>query len=365
MKFFTTETRRAQRSTENKFEGLKFPFLFSLSFLFISCELLLPTAAFSQDIHFSQFYASPLTLNPANTGNYVGDWRFANIFRRQWPSIVKKKPFQTIAMSYDQQFYVFNENISAGFVIVSDRSGFYNLNVSKLYLSGGYHKTISGNNLHFGFQGGYVSKGFDNDGISYPEQWDNNTGQFNPELSYTGPGAEKKSYVDLNAGAIWGRKFGKLEPEAGFALYHFNYPKETLIKNDESRLPMRKVFHIGGKIHLTEKIFIMPNILVMTHKKANDFLEGANLAYRLPKNPVKIQYIYGGFEFRNGIKRNNDAAIGIIGAQFRKMNVGLSYDLNISDLKAATNNRGGFEVSLIYIGPSTLLQNISIPCDRD
>lgn len=360
MKNFTTEIQRIQRTMKLYSNSSTFSFFF---FLFSFSFLLSPS--FSQDIHFSQFYASPLTLNPANTGNYAGDWRFANIFRRQWPTIVKKKPFQTIAASYDQQFYVFNENISGGFVIISDKSGFYNLSVSKLYLSGAYHKTIRGNNLHFGFQGGYVNKGFNNDGISYPEQWDMSQGQFNPELTYSGLTPEKKSYVDLNTGAIWGKKFGKFEPEVGFALYHVNYPKESLIDNDPGRLPMRQVFHYGGKIHLTSKLFLLPNLLIMTHKKAKDFLEGANLAYRLPKNPVKIQYVYGGLLFRNGIKRNNDAGIAIIGAQFRRMNVGLSYDVNISDLKAATNNRGGFEVSLIYIGPSTLLQNISIPCDRD
>jgi hypothetical protein len=37
-----------------------------------------------QDIHFSQYYASPLSLNPANTGNYDGDWRLMNSYRQQW-----------------------------------------------------------------------------------------------------------------------------------------------------------------------------------------------------------------------------------------------------------------------------------------
>lgn len=332
---------------------------FSIAFFFT------PFASFSQDIHFSQFYASPFSLNPGNTGNYVGDWRFTNILRRQWPVIVKKKPFQTVAASYEQQFYVFDEQVSAGFMIISDKSGFYNLSVSKLILSGAYHKTIRGNNLHFGIQGGRTTKGFDNADVSFPEQWDNPNGVFDPKLPYTGPGAEKKSYFDFNAGVVWGRKFGKFEPEVGLALFHFNYPKETIIGSDQGRLPMRKVFHGGGKIILTEKFFLMPNLLVMTHKKAQDFIEGANLAYRLPKNPANIHFAYAGLEFRNEIKRNNDAVIGIIGVQFKRMNVGVSYDVNVSDLQAATNNRGGFEVSLIYVGPSTLLQNISVPCDRD
>ena len=42
----------------------------------------------AQDIHFSQFYASPLTLNPAMTGFVNGDCRAGVIYRNQW----KRKP---------------------------------------------------------------------------------------------------------------------------------------------------------------------------------------------------------------------------------------------------------------------------------
>lgn len=319
----------------------------------------------AQDIHFSQFYNSPLTLNPANTGNYHGDWRFANILRRQWTQIVNKKNFQTIGLSYDQQIYIFSERISIGFLGVNDRSGQFLLQQNSLYLSAAYHKTISGNNFHFGLQGGLAMKSFDNAKAGFPDNYfqDNEKAGFTPGAS--GTNFEKKKYPDFNTGIIWNRKFGKFEPEAGFALYHFNSPNESLIKNDNGRLPMRQVFHFGGKIILTEKIFIMPNILIMHHKKAKDYLEGANLAYRLPKNAMAIHYVYGGVLFRNGIQRNNDAVIAIIGTQFSKLNVGLSYDVNVSDLRAGTKYRGGFEVSIIYIGPSTLLQHVAIPCDRD
>ncbi len=347
----------------------RFKIFFFLFFLVLGISFLIPQTCNAQDIHFSQFYASPLTLNPANTGNYVGDWRFANIFRRQWPTIgvvdKKKHPFQTIGLSYDQQFYVLSERISLGFLIVSDKSGWYNLAQNGLYLSAAYHKTIAGNNFHFGFQGGYVSKAIKNKDLAMPDDFNTVTGTFESTVSSANPSIEKKSYVDLNTGVIWGRKIGKFEPEVGFALYHFNSPNESLIKNDKGKLPMRPVIHYGGKIILTEKIFLMPNLLIMGTKKAKDYLEGANLAYRLPKNAMKIYYVYGGLLFRNGIKRNNDAAIAIIGAQFARLNVGVSYDVNVSDLQFATGNRGGFEVSIIYIAPSTLLQNVSIPCDRD
>ena len=42
-----------------------------------------------QDPHFSQFFASPLTINPSFTGKFDGDIRMTAIHRNQWPSIPK------------------------------------------------------------------------------------------------------------------------------------------------------------------------------------------------------------------------------------------------------------------------------------
>ena len=41
----------------------------------------------AQDPNFSQFFASPLTLNPALTGKFDGVYRFAANYRNQWPTI--------------------------------------------------------------------------------------------------------------------------------------------------------------------------------------------------------------------------------------------------------------------------------------
>lgn len=54
-----------------------------------------------QDIHFSQFYASPLTLNPANTGLFNGNIRGVLNYRNQWNSFA---PFNTYAGSVDMNF---------------------------------------------------------------------------------------------------------------------------------------------------------------------------------------------------------------------------------------------------------------------
>ena len=53
----------------------------------------------AQDPHFSQFFASPLTLNPAFTGKFDGLWRLTANHRDQWPSI--PKAYVTTSASVD------------------------------------------------------------------------------------------------------------------------------------------------------------------------------------------------------------------------------------------------------------------------
>src|SRR5690242_16348712 len=56
-------------------------------------------AARAQDPGFSQFFASPLTLNPALTGKFNGVVRVAGNYRNQWPTI--NNAFITSTISVD------------------------------------------------------------------------------------------------------------------------------------------------------------------------------------------------------------------------------------------------------------------------
>src|SRR5215208_6242930 len=68
-------------------------FFCTLSILFIT----LLTRA--QDPNFSQFFVSPLTLNPALTGKFDGVYRLALNYRNQWPTI--NNAFTTYTASLD------------------------------------------------------------------------------------------------------------------------------------------------------------------------------------------------------------------------------------------------------------------------
>ena len=97
----------------------------------------------AQDIHFSQFYEPTLTLNPANTGNFLGDWRANLMYRTQWRSINNVKPFVTTQFAYDQQVEFLGQNFALGGYFVHDRSGDGKLKQNKLMVSGAYSPVIA------------------------------------------------------------------------------------------------------------------------------------------------------------------------------------------------------------------------------
>ena len=65
--------------------------------LFVCVALV--SVSIAQDPNFSQFFASPLTLNPALTGKFDGVYRFAANYRNQWPTI--NNAYTTMTASFD------------------------------------------------------------------------------------------------------------------------------------------------------------------------------------------------------------------------------------------------------------------------
>src|SRR4051812_45345684 len=111
--------------------------------------LLLRSAA--QDVHFSQYYFSPLSLNPANAGNFNGDYRLFANYRSQWRTL--DKGYNTYSAGGDMNFYPRNLNIGAGLIVLSDQSAQY-LSVTKILPAFAIHKKIAGFKLHAGIQPG-------------------------------------------------------------------------------------------------------------------------------------------------------------------------------------------------------------------
>ncbi|MBX9851642.1 MAG: PorP/SprF family type IX secretion system membrane protein [Cytophagaceae bacterium] len=131
--------------------------------IFTITLILIGAVAFSQDMHFSQFYNSPLTLNPALTGKMKEDFRFSLIHRRQWKQI--NSPYMTSAIAGDVNFRVGdaskNQKVGAGILFMNDDLGDGIFKNQSIMLSGAFHKTIGSQMRHkisLGAQSGFIKK---------------------------------------------------------------------------------------------------------------------------------------------------------------------------------------------------------------
>src|SRR5215216_1092358 len=95
--------------------------------------LVISFATYAQDPEFSQYYAAPLSLNPAFSGT-ASDHRFISNYRNQWPNITNG--FVTYALSYD--YNMENLNSGLGVLLVSDKAGTANLKSTTVNLQYAY-----------------------------------------------------------------------------------------------------------------------------------------------------------------------------------------------------------------------------------
>ena len=71
--------------------------------IFIYVFVLTASQSKAQDPSFSQFFSSPLNINPSLTANINADWRAIANFRDQW--ISPASPYATGTISYDTKMF--------------------------------------------------------------------------------------------------------------------------------------------------------------------------------------------------------------------------------------------------------------------
>src|ERR1051326_7884062 len=113
--------------------------------VFTACCCLLPLFSFAQDIHFTQFYISPLVQNPAMAGaNY--DMQAVMNYKDQWKSVAS--PYKTLDASYDMRLGkkdVKKGYWAAGMLFYSDKAGDANMGTTTAALNAAYHVLVGAN----------------------------------------------------------------------------------------------------------------------------------------------------------------------------------------------------------------------------
>lgn len=326
----------------------------------LTVALLFAAGVSAQDPHFSQFFASPLTLNPAFTGKFNGLWRLAANHRDQWPSI--PKAYVTSSASFD--FPIMKNKIpetdvfGVGVSGLSDASANNILKLNYGSVSMSYHRALDEdgyNTIGAGFQGTYSSLTLDITKLTFEDMLTQN-GFTNPTSDILTNG-NNQSYFDMNAGLLYsGSSNGINNYYLGASMYHINRPKVSF-KDKNWYLSGRITVHGGGSFPVGDQFTLHTSIIHQIQNKASETTLGAAIAANLNQDQDKPTSVYLG-----SWVRFNDAVVPYIGLEFGGLRIGASYDLNISSLKAATNTRGGSEISLIYIKQPA--ENKGIPCPK-
>lgn len=317
--------------------------------------LLLMYTASAQDPNFSQFFVSPLTLNPALTGKFNGDFRIAGNYRDQWPAI--SKAFITSTVSFDLP--ILRNKISeldtwgVGLVAMTDKTANGVLNTNMISLTTAYHKGLDQDGLHqlgFGFQGSYFTKRLDGSKLNFESELDEHGGWTLPSGEVMDGREVNISYFDLAAGVLYnGSTDGYNNFYVGLAGYHLNKPRESFSADKiEYTLNPRITAHAGGSFPIAGNNMrnIYLSALYSRQAAATNFVAGGAVGLTVNNDEERPTTFYAGVFSR--FNNQNDAVIPYLGMEFGGFRLGATYDVNISSLKTASQSRGGIEISLIF-----------------
>lgn len=317
-------------------------------------------ASFAQDPHFSQFYASPLTLNPAFAGKFDGNLRVAGIHRNQWPTIDKAYVTTSVALDFRimQGAIAENDTWGVGLMGFSDQSANGAVKFNFGTVGTAFHKGLDEEGYHqigAAFQGTYANMLINVSNLKFLDQL--------TPYGFTGVTTEvfnnsslKNSYFDFNAGLLYnGSTNDQNNFYFGVSMYHINRPKQSFT-GAYFILNPRTTIHSGGYFPVGQSATLHLSGLFSTQGKATETLLGGAYQFRVSEDDYKPTSVYVGSWLRM-----KDAFIPYLGLEFGSFRLGASYDINVSNLKTGSNSRGGIELSLIYIQKDPESKGINCP----
>jgi type IX secretion system PorP/SprF family membrane protein len=325
---------------------------------------LIPVFVKAQDSHFTQFFSSPLTLNPAYTGKIDGNVRFAGNFRNQWGQF--SSGFKTYTASADFKItndaLAENDNVGIGILMLNDKSGTAGLKTNYFGLSAAYHKALDEEGFQYlsaGFQAAHVNKNLDYNKLVFENQL-TNTGYDLGMSSNENNLSVNLKYWDVNVGLLYSNAPTENSNfYAGVSVYHVNNPKESFLL-DDIKIPQRFTLHGGGYFALGGSTQFHFSGMYTKQANAAEFIAGGAFAFNAngdwQENPTNI--------YLGGWNRFGDAFSPYAALEFANIRIGYSYDINTSSLKTLSNGNGGNELSIIYSPKPNSNKNKGIPCPK-
>lgn len=315
--------------------------------LILVCLITLAANLQAQDLHFSQFYEAPLLRNPALAGLFEGDVRAQMVYRNQWGSVTN--PYQTGSLNGEYKLPIGkgDDFVTAGLQVMWDRAGTVALTTTNLLPAVNYHKSLSADKnryISLGFMGGLVSRRMDRSKVTTNNQYDGFG--YNGSLPDGETFANNYSYFDASVGMSYNSSIGDDKNNnyfVGIAYHHFNKPLNSFYHRLQ-HLP-KWVASGGLRTTMGEMAYITLNGDVSVQGQFREYIAGAMYSRKIGDTEVPDYTLHLGAYLRWA-----DAIIPVVKLDYNPFSLGFSYDMNISQLRTASQGRGGFELSLSYAG---------------
>lgn len=315
------------------FKKLTLILFFCVSALFYSSDVK------AQDMHFTQFFSSPLYLNPAFAGANVCS-RVSTTYRNQWPGI--SKTYRSYLASFDH--YIPRFNLGIGLLFGNDVAGTGDLKTTIINPIIAYEVKVNRSlSMRFAVQPGVGMKSLNFNALIFGDQ----IARGGNVASLETP-TQSRTYFDIGAGAlIYTKKYW-----IGSSVYHLTRPDVALMGNGDGILPIKYSVHGGAKYVFNPKernLYEQRSISPAFNFRGQREFSQLDIGFYFTQYVFNIGLWYRGIPVLKSYKpgySNNDAIATIIGIRTERFNIGYSFDYTISRLSHLT--QGAHEVTLSY-----------------
>jgi type IX secretion system PorP/SprF family membrane protein len=308
---------------------MKTPIFITPTYWFVLFCGLLAYKATAQDIQYTQFFNSPLYLNPAMTGA-TEQWRANLLHRSQWLAIDAQFISTTASVEYN------SVPLRSGFGLLLSHDLAGKDRAVSMSAMGNYAFNFQLKKWTFrlGLQGGVLQRGNDYMNLVFPSQVLLNE----PPISEA-PLVMSRLVIDFSAGfLIHNDKFW-----VGFAANHLNQPVVGALSVGNAVLPMKFALHLGATLPMGSKsyqTYVLPTLLVKMQGAARQFDTGVRFTF--DNSPL----IFGAYYRGIPTPTYQDAVAGLIGMRFGDWKCMYSYDLTISGLTPTSG--GSHEIGIVW-----------------
>lgn len=302
-----------------------------------------PLAGKAQDVHFTQYSFAPSLLSPALSSALKSEFQGGAIYRNQWAAVPVK--YTSFLGYFDKKMLesVAGNQITYGVRFQFDQAGDAGLSLMQVQFNGAVARPISRRlTLSLGGSVGYNSRQFSPEKLTFGNQF------FDKYIPNTPTGETfnetSVSYMDMAIGldAQFHSKYME-QANVGLSMSHLNQPKVNFLGEAITLAPAIQIYGIGALI-LSEKTDVLANSIYRSQGVYSEVIVSSGLKYYLNRETNQTLAV----SFLAGM-RLGDAFFPEFHVYYKNWTGGLSYDLNNSDFKVATNGKGGPEFSIKYI----------------